>query len=428
MLHASRAAGRRIPGAHPRRADPFVLFAMEGALFQLFTSVNGFANNLFATGLGATDQQIGLIQTVPNAAALLLLLPLGILSDRMRSSRTIPLISLLCVAAGYLMMSAVPTLTALRMPLFFFALAFTVGGPVLYGAQWQTFFGDVVEPDRRNTVLTLRNRCMFLLGIVTPLASSLAMRGPVEKTRVFQLFFLFCSVAVLAQAAIVSLIRTPERRTVTAKFSPRELGDAVKLMLHSRSFLLFFVPIVLFHMTWQMDWSMWYIGQVQYLHLTESQMTLFSGIFNIGQLIAIGIVSRSVQKRGTDRTLPFAALGLLTCPVIMMVCSTLPQIARMPVFTILVTLLNAPQCATNLCIVQILLRVAPKECRSIAVSVYTLSTTLSNCFIPFLGVQLYTALGSDYRALILFNVICFLSRLFTLSLLLWRCRFVKKEA
>ena len=100
---ARPASGRLLAGK--RTADPCVLFAVEGALLQLFCSVNGFANNQFATGLGATDLQIGLIQTVPNVAALILLLPLGILADRLRSSRTIPLLSLLCVAAGFVLMS-----------------------------------------------------------------------------------------------------------------------------------------------------------------------------------------------------------------------------------------------------------------------------------------------------------------------------------
>ena len=42
------------------------------------------------------------------------------------------------------------------------------------------------------------------------------------------------------------------------------------------------------------------------------------------------------------------------------------------------------------------------------------------------GVQLYTALGADYRAMLLFNLFTFLCRVFTLGLLVWRCRFVKE--
>ena len=206
----------------------------------------------------------------------------------------------------------------------------------------------------------------------------------------------------------------------------RDSTDAVRQMAASREFRLFFLPVVLFYMSWQFDWSMWYIGQVQYLELTESQMTIYAGVFNIGQLVAIGFLSRSVQKRGTDRTLPFAALGLCSCPLTMMLCTLLPAQHRMIPFTLLVTVLNAPQCATNLCVVQILLRVAPRSCRSLAVSLFTLTTTLTNCVMPVLGVRLYTALGADYRALILFNLIALICRIVTLGLLLWRCRFIKK--
>lgn len=132
MLRASRAVPMVSTARSRRGMDSVILFAVEGALLQLFSSINGFGNNLFATELGATDLQIGLIQTVPNVAAVLLLLSLGILADRLRSSRTIPLICLLCVSAGFALMAAVPSFGAMRISAFFFALIFTVGGPALY--------------------------------------------------------------------------------------------------------------------------------------------------------------------------------------------------------------------------------------------------------------------------------------------------------
>lgn len=425
MMHTS---ARPVPGLVPKKhksTDPFALFAIEGALLQLFTSINGFSNNLFATEMGATDLQIGLIQTVPNAAALLLLLPLGILADRLKSSRTIPMISLLSVFCGYLLMIAVPSFGALRIPAFFIALAFTVGGPVLYNAQWQTFFGDVVSSEARNQALTLRNRFMFSLGVATPLVCGFFMRGPVNTVHMYQTFFAICAVAVLIQAGVVSGIHPPDHTSQGNKFSMQELVFAVKTLSKTKAFLLFFLPVLFFYATWQMDWSMWYIGQVQYLHLTESEMTTYNGIFNIGQLIAIGILAKAVQKRGTDRALPFAALGLCSCPLIMIVCSFIPEGHRIVPFTLLMTVLNAPQCATNLCIVQILLRVVPQQCRGIAVSLYTLVITLSNCIMPYMGVKLYGALGSDYRALIFFCLTVFFARLIAFALLVWRSKFAE---
>ena len=72
-----------------------LIFALEGMLFQFSGSIKAFGNNLFATNLGATDTQIGLIQTVGCAVTVALLLPVGIISDRCRSAKTVPVCLLL---------------------------------------------------------------------------------------------------------------------------------------------------------------------------------------------------------------------------------------------------------------------------------------------------------------------------------------------
>lgn len=413
--------------ASRKSINPFVLFAIEGALLQMCTSINGVANNLFATALGATDLQIGLVQMIPNAVAVLLLLPLGILADRLRSSRTVPLICLIGIAAGYGLMTLVPSLGGLRIPAFFFALAFTAGGPALYNGQWQTFFGDVVPTDSRNDVLTLRNRLMMAMAILAPLTAAAVMARSTHGAGMYRVFFALCLLAAVVQLGVISGIHTPLRQNQAVRFRMEDLVNTIRTLAASRQFLLFFGPVLFFYMSWQMDWSMWYIGQVQYLHLTEAQITVYSGLFNIGQLFAIGLLSRTVQKRGVDRTLPYAALGLVTTPLVMVLCTRLPQAARMPAFTLLMMILDAPQCAVNLCVVQILLRVVPRNCRSIAVSLYTLVITLSNCLVPYLGVRLYTALGSDYRALLLFNLAVFLVRIVSTGLLIWRCKYVETK-
>ena len=400
-----------------------LLFALEGALLQFTGSINGFGNNLFATNLGATDAQIGMIQMVPNLVALLLMLPLGILSDRLKSSRTVPMIMLWLMVAGYALMGIVPMTAGLRMPMFFMALAFTAGGPVLYNAQWQNFFGDVIEVEKRNNVLTARNRFMFIVGIAAPILCGVLMGlcGTTEgKLMVLQVFFFICAAVTLVQLAVVGRIKTPRREHQGNSISLYDVGTTIRSLAASRSFAMFFIPAVLFYMSWQMDWSMWYIGQTQYLGLNEAELSITSGVFNVGQLVAVGVLSKIVRKRGADYTFSFAALGLMFCPLIMMFCSILPQGARFITFTVLMTVLNAPQCAVNLCAVQILLRVSPQENRSLAVSLYTMTTTLTNCFMPLAGVQLYTLLGADYRAMICFNVIVLVFRIFTLSLLVWR--------
>ena len=111
----------------PPSAQIMLLFAVEGVFLQYITSINGFGLNLYATNMGATDSQIGIIQMVPNIVACAALLPLGILADRLKSTKTIPMLTLLVMCAGYAFLGSVPALGERCMELFFVSLAFTAG-------------------------------------------------------------------------------------------------------------------------------------------------------------------------------------------------------------------------------------------------------------------------------------------------------------
>ena len=66
---------------------------------------------------------------------------LGILADRLKSTKTIPMLTLLVMCAGYAFLGSVPALGERRMELFFVSLAFTAGALAIYNAQWQAMFG-----------------------------------------------------------------------------------------------------------------------------------------------------------------------------------------------------------------------------------------------------------------------------------------------
>lgn len=165
------------------------------------------------------------------------------------------------------------------------------------------------------------------------------------------------------------------------------------------------MPVVFFYITWQLDWSMWYLGQVKYCKMSEMTLSICNGVFNIGQLAAVGMIAKVVRKKSPDFALIFAGIGLCFCPVIMILVPHLPLAYRGVTFIVLMTVLNAPQCAVALCTVQILLNAAPEKNRSLLISLFTMMTTLTNSVLPLLGVRLYTALGADLTALYRFNLI-----------------------
>ena len=413
-----------------------LLFGIEGVFLQFATSINSLGNSLYATSMGATDSQIGMIQMIPNLVAVAILFPLGILSDRLKSSKTVPLAALIVMAIAYFCMGTVPMLGEARMIGFFVCLAFTVGGLAVYNGMWQDFFGDVTPIEERNSVFAFRNRFMFLIGIIAPIICGILMGffPTNDGTQlVLRLFFYITGALMLLQAFVIAKIpggqRSPERlaEMKAKRFSPKDVTTAISDAMHNRDFLMFFLPILFFYVGWHLDWSMWYIGMTQYVHMDASTISIYNGIFSVGQLVAIGIIAKLAAKKGPDFTILTGMFGLILCPISMLVCSFLPVSISPWVFTALITICNAPQCAISLCVVQMLLKAAPERNRSLIISLYTMVITLSNSLTPFLGVQLYTALGANHFAFYFINVFTMAWRASAFLLFLWRYRHLKKQ-
>lgn len=414
------------------REKMLLLFGIEGILYQFSQSVNNFGNCLYATGLGANDTQIGLVQTVPNLLALILLLPCGVLSDRLKKSRTVPAACLLVMGIMYFFYGSVPLFGNLRISLFFVFLGMTVASAVLYNALWQNFFGDVTPADNRNNVFTFRSRIMFLIGVITPLLCGFAMAAQQDaesKLTVLRLFYYICGVLVLIQFFVIRKIPCPEQQTQSEKFSARLLASSIRSAFQSKYFPRFFITGVLFYVSWQMDWSMWYIEETQYANMNEAHLSIMNAVTCIAQVASIGFFSRLSQKRSVYFTMILVQIGYVSG-------SALAVFAMSPVFSdgikpfafiICAIVPSALECSFNLCLVQMMLASVPRQNRSLIISLYTLVITLSNAVIPLLGVRLYTALGADWNAVISFNGIIILMRTVSLLEIIWLFFTTRKE-
>lgn len=432
---------KSIFASHPLRAlfgvwhDPrcrlLILFGLEGLLLQYAVSLNSLANNLYATNLGATDTQIGLVQTVPNMVAVLFLIPFGLLGGRTRRSRTVPLFLLLFLGISYFGYAAVPWLSAGRMEAFFAFLGMTVGGIAIYNAQWQNFFGDAVDMPQRSGVLTVRNRCLFFTGVIVPLLCGTLMTAAPhveEKLRVLQIFYALAGVCMLLQAFVLWRIPCPARRDeeLSKKAGLAVFRQALGHMAHHRAFRSFFVCIMLFYFSWHFDWSLWYLAEVQYAGMNEAQLSLFQALCSVCQMIFIGFFAGLCRKKSEHYAILWACAGLWLCPVMVAGMLWVPMQARAVYFIIIGLVGNIPQCVISMCTVQMLLQVCPRANRALIISLYTLFVTLSNSLLPLLGVQVYTALGSNEHAVFWVNSVEALARAGVFILMAVRYRRLKK--
>lgn len=432
---------KSIFASHPLRAlfgawhDPrrrlLILFGLEGLLLQYAVSLNSLANNLYATNLGATDTQIGLVQTVPNMVAVLFLIPFGLLGGRTRRSRTVPLFLLLFLGISYFGYAAVPWLSAGRMEAFFAFLGMTVGGIAIYNAQWQIFFGDAVDMPQRNGVLTVRNRCLFFTGVIVPLLCGTLMTAAPhveEKLRVLQVFYALAGVCMLLQAFVLWRIPCPARRDeeLSKKAGLAVFRQALGHMAHHRAFRSFFVCIMLFYFSWHFDWSLLYLAEVQYAGMNEAQLSLFQALCSVCQMIFIGFFAGLCRKKSEHYAILWACAGLWLCSVMVAGMLWVPMQARAVYFIIIGLVGNIPLCVISMCTVQMLLQVCPRANRALIISLYTLFVTLSNSLLPLLGVQVYTALGSNEHAVFWVNSIESLVRAGVFVMMAVRYRRLKK--
>ena len=288
--------------------------------------------------------------------------------------------------------------------------------------------------EQRNRVYAFRNRFVYIVAMAAPVlcgALLTALPDSESKLAVLRAFFYLCGALCLLNAFVISRMRGGQRSpeaTSAARFSPREIGGVLRGLVRDRKFMAYFGGVMLFYMGWHMDWSMWYIGQTQYIGLNEAELSLYTALTSISQLLLMGAIVKLIDRRGTGVAFLCPILSLVFCPVVMLVGLHVPEGARAVVFLALGTLVCAPQSGTNLCLVQMLLAAVPQRNRSLIISLHMMVVTLSNALMPYLGVRLYEAMGADRRALALFNMTVLCIRLCAFALFSLRALRARRAA
>jgi hypothetical protein len=309
---------------------------------------------------------------------------------------------------SYVGYAPVPILQDNQMIWFFLFLGISMGFLGIYNAQWQLFFGSVVKSKERNSIYAVRNQFMYFVGAIVPLACGILMAGlstAGSKVGVLRTFFYICAISLFSQAFLIRMVPGGIKKLEDGALDNANLAAvkvAVGRIIKDKKLRVFFASMLFFYATWQIDWSMWYIAQVQYIGLSESQLGYYNALASIGQMLTIGFFARMNVKKGLSKTLMVVVGGLIIFPITIAGCMFLPVGMRAWTFMLICVVLSMPQGCVNLIVIQLLLNMLPKEGQSVMLSIYTLLITLSNCISPLLGVRIYILLGANLNALFLF--------------------------
>ena len=395
------------------RTNPAAIrYIMDGLLAVSAVNLANSNYNLFAVRLGADDLQLSMVQFLPHFFTLLVLIPGGLFMDSLHNKKRIVIVMMLIVMFGFFLCAVSPFAAAYSIQFFLGSLALTGSSVALYNIAWQSFFPGVVTANTRNQVLTLRTRVTLIIGMITPLlvgAVLARIESISDKIIAHQAFFIGAFLLfLLAVLNFRRFRRTRQNALQTASMpivSPQtdlpkqitlsEIKKAGKSLLNNKPFILFTVTALFFHMTWHFDWTLYFIGQVNYLKMNEFQL----GLVNLGaaavQLCTLKFWSRKNEHYGVVLPFTFGIIGLSLCPIFMVISVSLPLSLGPHLFIVLHTFAHIPFCVVTLNLFQCILLVADDKYRSFYMSVFACLLCLSNAVMPVIGVTLYHSLGGD---------------------------------
>jgi MFS family permease len=315
-----------------------LLFAIEGMLLALMTNIINNNNNLFASRLGASNFEISLVASLPQLIGMLVLIPGGIVTDRMKNKRKMIAFSLVLIAMLYIFIGLVPFFEKYQVIAFLGILALSAGPMTLYNTSWQAYFSDVVVEEERNRVFSLRTKWTFAVGITIPLITGTLLVSAetiTHKIIYHQLFFFVAAFLIIIQVIVLSKIEggtvLPQQHMNLGDLK-RALGDLVK----DKRYRSFVGVALFFYMVWQSDWTLYYLGQVNYLDFNEQWLSFVIVGGATIQFLSIGFWTRLNERLGIWFSIILGTLGLSIYPLAMIVSTSLPLSIGKPVFIVLI--------------------------------------------------------------------------------------------
>jgi Major Facilitator Superfamily. len=406
-----------------------VWLAIEGALITLVNNLVAQNNNLFALRLNANDFQIGLVTALPQFVGLMVLIPGALWTDRLVNKRRMLISSLLLLSLVYLCLGFAPQMGESKLIFFLTLIALSSAPMTVYNISWQAYFSDVMADESRNRALTLRTRGTFIIGIVTPLITGVmlsSVKSNAGKIKFHQGFIWVACILLILQ--IMSLKKISGGDVGVQKgLALSDLRNVLRALAGNRRFVGFAGVALFFYLTWHVDWTVYYLGQIHYLKMNEAWLSYVTVGGALMQLLTLDFWSRMNKKLGVRFTIILAGSGLGVCTIAMMTAVSLPVSTGRVVFLVLHLVGNITIGIVMLNILQCLLQVIPETNKTLSISVYTVLVTLSNAVMPMVGVWAYTALGGTAQAMKIFYLMVLALRIVAIALWAIRWRMLRME-
>lgn len=378
------------------------LLAAEGILYTLIITLAHNNNNLYASRLGASSSDLGLIASLPPIVGILTLIPFAIITDRLHNKKPMVILSAFGLGFLYILVGMVAFMDANRLPALI-ALLVLVNLPMsLYNSSWQAFFSDACEPSDRNLVYTHRTRMNTAVGVAIPIITGaiLTAASGSGKILVHQIYYWLAFPLAVGQILVLKKI-TGGSSAEVSHYQLSDLKESAKILFRNKKFLGFLSVALLVYCGWEMDWSLYFVAQFKFLPLNETQMSIITVLGSAAQFLMLGTWSRLIQKKGVRFVFVIGAAGFFVSGIVLIISLLLPSPFRMPFYYIFQSIASSAFSAFQLSLLQCLLESIPGKNRALSISIYNTIILITNVIMPYLGIYIYNLLGQSIRAMII---------------------------
>jgi MFS family permease len=339
--------------------------------------------------LGANNQQIGLISSLPSLMSILAMIPGAIWINRLETKKKFTAATIFAARFFFLLIVLVPFIPMVNQAWILVALIALMNFPnALATLSWQTFIGDLIPDERRGQFFSQRSRTLTLVGMIITFITGVILNifdkstaGPYQA--LFFAGFLFGVLEVYYLMKHIEHRKALPKREKVRRF---DLSFFPKMIQH-KPYFHFLLCALLFNFGWQMAWPLFNIYQINYAHASALWISMFTVANQISQIASYRWWGRLADKWGNTVMLFIAALGMTTAPILTIVSTNLIYLTLTNLWTGLFV------AGTTMLLFNQLLKVSPDTNRTSFIANYNVIIASIGFIAPQLGVLLLESFG-----------------------------------
>ena len=376
----------------------------------IFSAVFAF-NATYALRLGATNQMVGWLSSLPSLFAMVMMVPAARFLESRKNSGPWLYLSLALGRVGFLSAAFVPWIfpnRAAQVVIYLFVLR-TI--PItLFNTGFGPMLADVIPERDRARVFANRNIILSGVTAIVTFFSGRWLDGAAQWHWAdfpfnYQLLYILGGIAALASAYYVTKVKPPPRKAIEpgkvlkGQADGQEEVPAETLSTHAgllarvratlnelrserRDFVRLTANTLLFNLGAWLVMPLYIILFVKQLNATDSWIGLNSTLANLGVIAGYALWRPWINRLGDNRVLR------LTAPLAAgyaFLVALFPNLTLILVWGILINLINP---GVNLAHTNVFYRVCPEERRASYMAFYSSVMNAGAFICPMIGVAL----------------------------------------